>query len=100
MARHWPQLTLFDYDNVGNLTWVTDPRTYRIYNTYDARNRKVTTTEAYGTSLARTTTWHYDNAVSNIYQIDRPDNTQRDKELRRSEPSSHRTLSLRRQIRL
>jgi RHS repeat-associated protein len=66
--------TSFDYDAVGNLTWITDPLIHKTYNTYDTRNRKLTTTEAYGTSIARTTTWHYD-AANNIYQIDRPDTT-------------------------
>jgi RHS repeat-associated protein len=68
----------FAYDNVGNLTWVTDPLIHKTYNTYDTRNRKITTTEAYGTSVARTTTWHYD-AGNNVYQIDRPDGTRETK---------------------
>ena len=64
--------TAFDYDNVGNLTWVTDPLTHKTYNTYDNRNRKTSTTEAWGTNVQATTVWHYDGA-SNINQIDRPD---------------------------
>jgi RHS repeat-associated protein len=64
--------TIFDYDNVGNLTDVTDPRGKITHNGYDNRNRKTSTTEAYQTSLAATTAWHYDGA-SNINQIDRPD---------------------------
>jgi RHS repeat-associated protein len=70
--------TSFVYDNVGNLTQVTDPRSKLTVNTYDTRNRKTSTTEASGTTLARTITWHYDEA-SNIYQIDRPDSTQETK---------------------
>jgi uncharacterized protein (TIGR02594 family) len=70
--------TSFVYDNVGNLTRVTDPRSKVTLNGHDTRNRKTSTTEAYGTNLARTTTWHYDGA-SNIYQIDRPDGTQETK---------------------
>jgi len=66
--------TAFAYDNVGNLTDVTDPLTDVTHDTYDLRNRKTSSTEAYGTTLARTTGWHYDPA-SNIYQIDRPDTT-------------------------
>ena len=69
---------MFQYDYVGNLTLITDPRNYQTHNTYDARNRKLTTIEAYLTSLAETTTWHYD-ATNNIYQIDRPDGTQETK---------------------
>jgi YD repeat-containing protein len=65
--------TRFAYDNVGNLTDVTDPRSKITHNGYDNRNRKTSTTEAYGiTGLAATTVWHYDSA-SNINQIDRPD---------------------------
>ena len=37
--------TTFGYDNVGNLTLVTDPLIHKTYNTYDTRNRKLTTTE-------------------------------------------------------
>ena len=64
--------TRFAYDNVGNLTDVTDPRSKITHNGYDNRNRKTSTTEAYNTPLATTTVWHYD-AASNINQIDRPD---------------------------
>jgi RHS repeat-associated protein len=65
--------TSFVYDNVGNLTDVTDPRGKVTHHGYDNRNRKTSTTEAYGiTGLAATTAWHYDPA-SNINQIDRPD---------------------------
>jgi len=64
--------TSFVYDNVGNLTDVTDPRNKVTHNVYDNRNRKASTTEAYGTNIAATTVWHYD-AASNINQIDRPD---------------------------
>jgi len=67
-------LTSFAYDNVGNLTWVTDPLTHKTYNAYDNRNRKTSATEAWGTTVASTTVWHYDGA-SNINQIDRPDGT-------------------------
>jgi RHS repeat-associated protein len=66
--------TSFDYDNVGNVTWVTDPLTHKTRNIYDNRNRKASTTEAQGTNLAATTVWHYDGA-GNINQVDRPDNT-------------------------
>ena len=64
--------TRFAYDNVGNLTDVTDPRIKVTHHGYDPRNRKTSTTEAYGTNIAATTVWHYDPA-SNINQIDRPD---------------------------
>jgi YD repeat-containing protein len=70
--------TRFDYDNVGNLTWVTDPLTHKTRNIYDNRNRKASTTEAQGTNLAATTVWHYDGA-SNINRVDRPDGTQETK---------------------
>jgi RHS repeat-associated protein len=70
--------TLFDYDYVGNLTWVTDPLTHKTRNSYDTRNRKTSATEAYGTNVAATTVWHYDGA-SNINRIDRPDGTQETK---------------------
>ena len=33
--------TAFVYDNVGNLTQVTDPRSKITLNTYDTRNRKL-----------------------------------------------------------
>jgi RHS repeat-associated protein len=65
--------TFLGYDNVGNVTDVTEPLAVT-HNTFDTRNRKLTATEAYRTNLAQTTTWHYDEA-SNIYQIDRPDGT-------------------------
>jgi RHS repeat-associated protein len=64
--------TSFDYDNVGNLTWVTEPLNRKTHNTYDNRNRKTSATEAYGTNVAATTVWHYDG-VSNINRVDRPD---------------------------
>jgi RHS repeat-associated protein len=64
--------TTFAYDNVGNLTDVTDPRGKITHNVYDNRDRKTQTTEAYTTPIAATTVWHYDTA-SNINQIDRPD---------------------------
>lgn len=65
--------THFAYDNLGNLTDVTDPRTKVTHNEYDNRNRKTTTTEAYGIQgLAATTVWHY-NPVGSIVKIDRPD---------------------------
>jgi RHS repeat-associated protein len=67
--------TSFEYDNVGNVIWVTDPMTHKTYNTYDNRNRKTSATEAYGTNVQATTVWHYDRA-SNINQIDRPDGHQ------------------------
>ena len=63
--------TGFAYDPVGNLTDVTDPRFKVTHHVYDNRNRKTSTTEAYNTSLAATTVWHYDPA-SNINQIDPP----------------------------
>jgi RHS repeat-associated protein len=66
--------TLFDYDYVGNLTDVTDPRGKKTHNVYDNRNRKTSATEAYQTPLAATTVWHYDPA-GNINRIDRPDQT-------------------------
>jgi RHS repeat-associated protein len=64
--------TRFAYDNVGNLTDVTDPRGKIAHSVYDNRNRKTQTTEAYTTPIAATTVWHYD-AASNINQIDWPD---------------------------
>ncbi len=64
--------TSFAYDNVGNLTDVTDPRSKITHNDYDNRNRKTSTKEAYGTPVEAHTVWHYD-AASNINQIDRPD---------------------------
>jgi RHS repeat-associated protein len=70
--------TGFGYDHVGNLTDVTDPRNKITHNVYDNRNRKTSTTEAYTTTLARTTVWHYDPA-NNINRIDRPDGIQETK---------------------
>jgi YD repeat-containing protein len=70
--------TSFDYDNVGNQTWVTDPLIHKTHNIYDNRNRKASATEAYGTNVAATTVWHYDGA-SNINRVDRPDGTQETK---------------------
>ena len=64
--------TGFAYDQVGNLTDVTDPRGKITHNDYDNRNRKTSTKEAYGTAVAAHTVWHYD-AASNINRIDRPD---------------------------
>jgi RHS repeat-associated protein len=66
--------TTFDYDEVGNLTWVTDPLLHKTFNRYDARNRKDLSTAAWGTALATTTTWTYD-AASNVTIIGRPDGT-------------------------
>jgi len=70
--------TTFVYDNVGNLTDVTDPRGKIAHSLYDNRNRKTQTTEAYTTDLAATTVWYYDPA-SNINRIIRPDATQETK---------------------
>lgn len=64
--------TTFEYDEVGNLKWVTDPLIHKTFNQYDARNRKISSTEAHGTLLATTTTWIYDGA-SNVTTIGRPD---------------------------
>jgi RHS repeat-associated protein len=66
--------TTFEYDNVGNLTWVTDPLNHKTKNIYDNRNRKTNATEAYGTTVAATTVWHYDGA-NNVNRIDRADGT-------------------------
>jgi YD repeat-containing protein len=66
--------TISGYDNVGNLTTVTDPLTHTTVTGYDNRNRKKTVTEASGTNLAMSTTWSYDNA-SNISNIRRNDGT-------------------------
>jgi RHS repeat-associated protein len=71
--------TGFGYDLVGNLTDVTDPRTKITHHGYDNRDRKTSTTEAYGIQgLAATTAWHYDLA-NNINRIDRPDGKQETK---------------------
>ena len=43
-------ITRLAYDNVGNLTDVTDPRSKIAHNEYDNRNRKTSTTEAYNTA--------------------------------------------------
>jgi RHS repeat-associated protein len=67
-----PATTHFDYDNVGNLTDITDPRLKITHNAYDNRNRKSQTTLGYHSDLPTTTVWHYD-AVNNINRIDRPD---------------------------
>ena len=64
--------TTFDYDEVGNLTWITDPLLHKTFNHYDARNRKDLSTAAWGTPLAITTTWSYDPA-GNVTIIGRPD---------------------------
>ena len=72
-------MTQLAYDQVGNLTDVTDSRNKVTHNVYDNRNRKTSATEAYGIQgLAATTVWHY-NAVGSIFQIDRPDGKQETK---------------------
>jgi RHS repeat-associated protein len=65
--------TSFAYDNVGNLTDVTEPLAVT-HNTYDTRNRKTSTTAAYGTNLAQTTQFYYDDGI-NLTRIIRPDLT-------------------------
>ena len=67
-----PSITHFDYDHVGNLTDITDPRLKITHNQYDNRNRKSQTTLGYQSDLPTTTVWHYD-AANNINRIDRPD---------------------------
>lgn len=66
--------TTFDYDPVGNLTWVTDPLLRKTFNRYDARNRKDLSTAAWGTPVATATTWTHDPA-GNVTIIRRPDGT-------------------------
>lgn len=69
--------TWFGYDNVGNATFVTDPRggysgnpTYTTKTDYDSRNRKWHITDP----LNHVTTFNYGDAV-NVTSINRPDNT-------------------------
>jgi RHS repeat-associated protein len=62
--------TTFNYDNVGNLTQLTDPLNHTTTTTYDSRNRKKTVTDA----LNQITTFYYDLA-NNVIRIDRPDGT-------------------------
>jgi RHS repeat-associated protein len=62
--------TTFTYDNVGNLTQVTDPLNHTTTTTYDSRNRKKTVTD----TLNQITTFYYDFA-SNVIRIDRPGGT-------------------------
>jgi RHS repeat-associated protein len=50
--------TSYTYDNVGNLTTVTNPRSYHITTAYDERNRPSSITDA----LNDTTTFTYDTA--------------------------------------
>ena len=68
-----PATTSFAYDNVGNLTDVTEPLAVT-HNTYDTRNRKTSTSAAYGTNLAQTTQFYYDDGI-NLTRIIRPDLT-------------------------
>jgi RHS repeat-associated protein len=69
--------TWFNYDNVGNKTYVTDPRgtgpgdaQYTTYTDYDARNRKSALREP----LSHTTHFYYDDGL-NLTRILRPDYT-------------------------
>ena len=69
--------TWFGYDDVGNQTYITDPRGvapedsgYTTYTDYDARNRKTAVREP----LSRTTQFYYDDNI-NVTRIVRPDNT-------------------------
>src|SRR2546423_8714001 len=50
--------TLFDYDEVGNLTKTTDPLSHATRFGYDSRNRQTTITDA----LGHVTTTNYDAA--------------------------------------
>src|SRR3984893_7835621 len=63
-----PATTTFAYDNVGNLTIVTDPNQHPTTTDYDARNRKWHVCDA----LGHQTIFGYDPA-SNVITITRPD---------------------------
>ena len=65
-------ITRFGYDEVGNLTSVTDPLNHLTATVYDSRNRQTSVTRAAGTTLANTTSFAYDGA-SNVTRITRPD---------------------------
>ena len=58
------------YTSIGNLVATQDPKGNRTAFTYDTRNRKITETDA----LNQNTQWFYD-AVSNVQQLVRKDNT-------------------------
>ena len=60
--------TLYGYDEVGNVTFVQDPRGNITSFEYDARNRRIATRNA----LFQTTTWNYDT-TSNVTRETRPD---------------------------
>jgi RHS repeat-associated protein len=68
--------TWFNYDAVGNQTYVTDPRgtetpgTYTTYTDYDTRNRKWQVREP----LGHATQFYYDDGI-NVTRIIRPDIT-------------------------
>ena len=73
--------TWFGYDEVGNQTYVTDPRgsgsgdaRYTTYTDYDERNRKWRTREP----LERTTWFEYGDNM-NVTKIHRPDGTVEEK---------------------
>jgi RHS repeat-associated protein len=68
--------TLFEYDEVGNLTKTTDPRTYATHFGYDARNRKIWMDDPIASdrnSSGHTMNWEYD-AVGNKRKETRADN--------------------------
>lgn len=63
--------TLFDYDEVGNLTSVQDPRGNVTTFGYDERNRRTRATNPYPFN-DQITRWEYDTR-SNLIKVTRPD---------------------------
>ena len=63
--------TFYGYDNVGNMTWVQDPRGKVASIAYDQRNRRTSLTHPvpFNNEITR---WEYDPA-SNITKVTRPD---------------------------
>jgi RHS repeat-associated protein len=62
--------TLWDYDDVNQLTVVTDPNANKVANTYDGAGRLRTATNGFGSTVAATTTFDYDDLSNRTYVKD------------------------------
>ena len=62
--------TQYDYDDFGNLEWVTDPQGNQTHYEYDNLNRQTIVTDVYG----NTTETHYDGAGNVSWVQDKLDN--------------------------
>ncbi|MBI1915554.1 MAG: RHS repeat protein [Planctomycetes bacterium] len=83
VGTDWERVAFLDYDAAGNLDRLERPRAYldghglegtdepgSVVTTYeyDAVNRRIGRTEGFGTGLARTTLWDYDEAGELLWE--------------------------------